>query len=83
MICFILIKGVITSQEKLKELRSTYNSPQYYGMKELNEKYKKINWNRLFKKIFAAEDVSKLLVKIMFPDYLDKIFKFMEETKFE
>lgn len=46
-------------------------------------KYTKINWNRLFKKLFAIEDVSKLSVKVMFPSYLDKIFKFIEETKFE
>lgn len=75
--------GLIPAQEKLKELRSAYNSPQYYQMKELNVKYAKIDWNRLFKKIFPDQDVSKLSVKVMFPDYLDKIFKFIEATKFE
>lgn len=75
--------GLITAQIKLKELRSTYNSPQYYQMKELNAKYTKIDWNRLFKKIFADQDVSKLSVKVMFPDYLEKIIKFIEATKFE
>lgn len=52
-------------------------------MKELNAKYTKIDWNRLFKKIFADQDVSKLSVKVMFPDYLEKIIKFIEATKFE
>lgn len=75
--------GLITSQEKLKILRSTYNKPQYYTMNELHAKYKKIHWNRLFTKLFADKDVSILSVKVMFPEYLDKIFKFIDETNFE
>lgn len=71
------ITGTITKLDILKNMRLKDEKVNIYKLEELSVLYPEIKWPQLFNRLFNTTAIDT--VKLMYPEYIDKIFKFYKD----